>query len=150
MAQSVIHSRHLLKYVKDESYQEFGDIVFYPNGGVKLGPTLFAYRAPIHRHRFGANLVACRNIDEPNILEIETPFGSRLRFLYRPLYRCWYQLVEVEDPRLTLHQERYGTAVAIALYYVRWGVRWVFIQTLHFLLLVLAIALLILIAKLVE
>lgn len=134
MTKPIIHSRHVLPYVEDESYQTFGDLQFYPNGIVKLGPTSFAYGAPIHRHRFGANLVAWRNIDEPHILEIETPVGTRLRFLYRPFFRTWYQLVAIDDPRLYLHQERYGTEIAIGLFYVRWAARWAIITTLQTLL----------------
>ena len=148
MKKKIIHARHQLPAVEDESYQIFGDLQFYPNGGKRLGPTFFAYRAPIHRHRFGANLVACQQIDQPNILDIETPFGPNLRFQYRPLYRTWYQLVDAEDPTLYLHQERYGTHIAVGLYYIRWATRWAFIKAIHFLITVLVIVVLLLIARL--
>jgi hypothetical protein len=148
MAKNVIYCRVMIPKVEDESYQAFGDLQFSPNGGVRLGPTFFAYGTPIHRHRFGANLVALRSIDEPKLLTVETPFGGSFQFLYRPLFRTWYQLVEVEDPRLYFHQERYGTQIAILFYYIRWGMRWAFIKSLHVLVFVLGFFLLALIGSL--
>ena len=138
----------LLPLSDDESYQTFGDFKFYPNGGASLGPTHFVRGAPIHCYRFGANLVALRHIDQPNLLEIDLPFGGRLKFLYRPWFRKWYQLVKVEDPALYFHQERYGTMAALALYYVRRGMRWAIVEAVQLLLLALAVAGLILLVHL--
>lgn len=126
-----IFIRHALTSVEEGAYQTFGDMVFYPNGGVRLGGTWFAYRTSIHRYRFGANLIAMRGQADLNTIEVETPAQGRLRFLYRPLFRKWYQLVEVHDPWLQLHQQRYGNEVAIGLYYVRGGLRSFLIGTLN-------------------
>ncbi|MDZ4656133.1 MAG: hypothetical protein SH868_01000 [Bythopirellula sp.] len=132
MPKQIIYLRHPLTSVEEGAYQTFGDMVFYPNGGVRLGPAWFAYGTPIHRHRFGANLIAVRSVHDANLLEIEMPAGGQLRFLYRPLFRKWYQMVEANDPRLYLHQQRYGTHVAVVLYYVRWSICWGFFETINF------------------
>ncbi len=130
MPKPMVYLRHPLKREEDEAFQTFGDMVFYPNGGVRLGGKWFAYRSAIHRHRFGANLVALRSVNDLNALEVETAAGGRLRFRYHPIFRTWHQVVEVHDPRLYLHQQRYGTLPAIGLYYARWCLRWAAIQAL--------------------
>lgn len=122
MQNVVILVRHPLVSVEDGAYQVYGDFVFYPNGDVRLGPAWFAYGTVIHRHVFGANLVACRAGDRPHALDIETPAGP-LCFWYRPWLRKWYQLVELNDPRTYLHYRRYGLRITVALYYLRRGTR---------------------------
>jgi hypothetical protein len=131
MDQNRIYSRVLLPFDKDESFQVFGEWTFYRNGAVKLGPVVYTYRTPIHRARFGANLVASRDVSDPQILFIETAFGLVLWFQYRPLFRRWYQLVEVDSPWLYACQERFGTQVAIAAYYVRWAISWVLVGVIQ-------------------
>lgn len=130
MNQQSFYVRHPLASVDDGAYQTFGDMAFYPSGGVRLGGTWFAYGTAIHRHRFGANLVAMRGYTDLNALDVETPQGGHLYFRYRPLFRKWHQMVEVHDPRLHLHRQRYGRLAAAGLYYLRWGVRWAAVQTL--------------------
>lgn len=118
MPKSIVYCRYPLKSVDEGAHQVFGDLLFFPNGSVQLGPKWFGYRVPIHRHRFGANLVAIRLFDEPNNLRVETPLGRHLYFLYRPYFRCWYQLVEVDDPRFYLHRDRYGFRIAVLLEFI--------------------------------
>ena len=106
-----------------------------------MGPLLYAYRTPIHRLRFGANLIASRDVSDPQILFIETAFGLVLWFQYRPLFRRWYQLVEIDSPWLYACQERFGTQVAIAAYCVRWAISWVLVGVIQAILIVIVMAL---------
>ncbi len=124
MDKDIIYMRHLLPFDKDESFQAFGDIQFYRSGGAKLPPVFYAYGTPIHRERFGANLIALRYHEQPNILEIELPFGGELIFQYRPLFRKWYQLMKVDCPWLYAYRDKYGFHVAVALYHLHWAFKW--------------------------
>lgn len=147
MSSSTIYVRHALTSMEEGAYQTFGDLVFYPNGAVRLGGTTFAYRTSIHRHQFGAALIALRVVDRPNDLEVITPQGSTLKFLYRPFFRRWYQVVEIYDPWIYLQQERFGTLIAIGIYYLRCGAKWLLIQVVHCVCLVAFVAVGCLLAK---
>ena len=98
--------------------QTFGDFLFNRDGGSRFGGIWFGYGIPIHRHRFGANLVATRHIDEPNDVFVLTPDGLRLHFQYHRWLRSWYQVIDVNHPVLERRQKSYGTLLAVLLYYM--------------------------------
>jgi hypothetical protein len=147
MSSPTIYVRHALTIVEEGDYQTFGDLVFYPNGAVRLGGTTFAYRTSIHRYQFGAALTALRVVDRPNELEVITPQGSTLKFLYRPFFRRWYQVVEIHDPWIYLQQERFGTLVAISIYYLRCGTKWLLVEVVRLLCLMAFVVVVCLLAK---
>lgn len=120
MQRDVLHTRMRLPYDKDEIFQTFGEWSFFRSGAVQLGLILYAYRTPIHRERFGANLTAIRDANDPTFLAIETPFGRTLRFQYRPLLRRWYQIVEIDDPWVYAVHARFGARIAICAYLLNW------------------------------